>query len=244
MVGWCSPVRKPSAGSPGRASTPPTPADLDFRVACGLVSPVPSENRPIQTPALCTPANARVHVSPLANLRRESLIVPPSGALNRLCRGSGVTVYKMERSPTPCGIPRSPWVIKKADVSPLIAHELRRVERTLEHESRLLSQISHPNIVGFRAAQVRTPQPRARRSPLNALLNTPNRPHHRADIPLPFLLRQRNPDGQLCLALEACDCSLYSLIQDRQFARIEMGDHDRGQPLFSPEEIMTVRPTP
>lgn len=65
-----------------------------------------------------------------------------------------MTVYKMERSPDRCGAPRSPWVIKKADISPLIAHELRRVERTLEHESRLLSRISHPNIVGFRAAQV------------------------------------------------------------------------------------------
>ena len=33
------------------------------------------------------------------------------------------------------------------------ARERRRVERTLEHESRLLSQMCHPNIVGFRAFQ-------------------------------------------------------------------------------------------
>lgn len=109
----------------------------------------------------------------------------------------------MERSPTRDGVPRSPWVIKKADISPLIAHELRRVERTLEYESRLLSEISHPNIVGFRAAQ-------------------------------------RAPDGQLILALEACDCSLYSLIQERQFHRIQAGDLGRSRPLFSPNEILTV----
>ena len=31
--------------------------------------------------------------------------------------------------------------------------ERRRVERTLEHESCMLAAMSHPNIVGFRAAQ-------------------------------------------------------------------------------------------
>lgn len=55
------------------------------------------------------------------------------------------------------------------------------MERTLELESRLLSQMVHPNIIGFRAAQ-------------------------------------RLPDGKLCLALEMCECSLYALIQERQFA--------------------------
>jgi hypothetical protein len=151
-----SPPGRPDARtySPSTATTPPTPPDLDVRAACGMMSPVPSENRPIQTPALFTPANACAHLTPPSYLRRESLDVPPSGALVRMCKGSGVTVYKMERSPARCGAPRSPWVIKKADISPLIAHELRRVERTLEHESCLLSRIFHPNIVGFRAAQV------------------------------------------------------------------------------------------
>ena len=79
-----------------------------------------------------------------------------------------MTVYKMERSPTRDGVPRSPWVIKKADISPLIAHELRRVERTLEYESRLLSEISHPNIVGFRAAQVSPASMKIRSSSSNS----------------------------------------------------------------------------
>jgi len=155
------------------------------------------------TPLLFTPANARVHVTPPSNLRRESLVVPSSGALHRIGKGSGVTVYRMMRSPGPSGQPRSPWVIKKADTSPFIPHELRRVEQTLRDESNLLARITHPNIVGFRAAQ-------------------------------------RDPDGQLCLALEACDCSLYSLVQERQFARIQYGEHDRSRPLFSPDEVLSV----
>ena len=52
------------------------------------------------------------------------------------------------------------------------------MERTLEHESCMLANMHHPNIVGFRAAQ-------------------------------------RLSDGHLCLALEHCDLSLYSMIQER-----------------------------
>jgi hypothetical protein len=92
-------------------------------------------------------------------LRRESLLVPPSAALQRICKGSGVTVFRMER-PDAHGALRSPWVIKKADISPRRPRERRRVERTLEHESRILSKLVHPNIIGFRAAQARRP-PRA-----------------------------------------------------------------------------------
>jgi len=55
---------------------------------------------------------------------------------------------------------------------------------------------------------------------------------------------QRAPDGQLCLALEACDCSLYSLIQERQFARIHIGEDDRCSPLFSSDEVLSVSLTP
>ena len=181
------------------------------------------------TPLLFTPANPRVHVTPPSNLRRESLVVPSSGALHRIGKGSGVTVYRMMRSPGPSGQPRSPWVIKKADTSPLIPHELRRVEQTLRDESNLLARITHPNIVGFRAAQVSR-----RHRPSPTALSC--RPHSNPTLPRP----QRDPDGQLCLALEACDCSLYSLVQERQFARIQYGEHDRSRPLFSPDEVLSV----
>lgn len=82
--------------------------------------------------------------------------------------------------------------------------------RSLEHESRMLSRMKHPNVVGFRAAQ-------------------------------------RLPDGQLCLALESCDCSLYNLIQERQmhesFAACESfleGPRRPFHPLFEPDELLKV----
>ena len=127
-------------------------------LARGLLMPVAPNGAYPPTPAsaggpcLCTPADVQGHHTPPAELRRESLLVPPSDRLVRVACGSGVSVYRMDRSPRN-GEPRSPWVLKKANISPLLVRERRRVERTLEHESRMLSQMQHPNIVGFRAAQ-------------------------------------------------------------------------------------------
>lgn len=113
-----------------------------------------------------------------------------------LARGSGVSVYRMNRSPRG-GRARSPWVIKKSDEG-ILARERRRVERALELESRVLSRIEHPHIVGFRAAQ-------------------------------------RLPDGRLGLVLEACECSLYGLIQERQF---ELGCPPR--PFLAAADVLAV----
>ena len=74
-------------------------------------------------PALCTPVEAEEHHTPPPELRRESLIVPPSEKLFRMAQGSGVSVYRMDRSPRE-GRPRSPWVLKKANVSPLLVRAL------------------------------------------------------------------------------------------------------------------------
>ena len=123
--------------------------------------------------ALFTPANPVASFSPPSDVRRESLLVPPSANLLRLAKGSGVSVFRVDRSPVG-GVLRSPWAIKKTDVSPVLMRERRRVERSLLHETTMLSAMQHPHIIGFRAAQ-------------------------------------RAPDGQLCLALELCDGSLYSL---------------------------------
>ena len=78
------------------------------------------------------------------------------------------------------------------------ARERRRVERALELESRVLSRIEHPHIVGFRAAQ-------------------------------------RLPDGRLGLVLEACECSLYGLLQDRHF---ELGCPPR--PFLAAADVLSV----
>ena len=183
--------------TPPSARTPSTPRDGASPVPL-CTSPARPSSFSQMTPALFTPANPSASVTPPSCLRRESLLVPPSAALQRICKGSGVTVYRMDRAPDSAGNPSSPWVIKKVDVEPRLVRERRRVERTLEHESRILSHISHPHIIGFRAAQ-------------------------------------RLPDGQLCLAMESCECSLYNVIQDRQFASC---GHD--QPLFEPSEICKI----
>ena len=70
-------------------------------------------------PELCTPVEVQEHHTPPPELRRESLIVPPSEKMFRMAQGSGVSVYRMDRSPRE-GRPRSPWVLKKANVSPLL----------------------------------------------------------------------------------------------------------------------------
>lgn len=209
-----------SACSPMSVWTPPTPA--------GTHRTPPSRAEPLQTllpsihspnrmliglahgTPLMTPANAASTVTPPSCLRRDSLVVPSSIALQKLCKGSGVTVYRMDRTPER-GLPRSPWVLKKSNVSPMLARERRRVERCLEHESRMLSQMRHPNVVGFRAAQ-------------------------------------RLPDGQLCIALESCDCSLYNLIQERQmhhsFSNCDSFERSTAtpHPLFEAREVLEVQP--
>ena len=115
------------------------------------MTPLPSAMS-VGGPALYTPVEYEEHHTPPADLRRASLVVPPSECMVRMAQGSGVSVFRMDRSPRE-GRPRSPWVLKKANVSPLMVRERRRVERTLEHESLMLAAMDHPNIVGFRAAQ-------------------------------------------------------------------------------------------
>lgn len=146
--------------------------------------------------ALFTPANPVASFSPPSDVRRESLLVPPSANLLRLAKGSGVSVFRVDRSPVG-GVLRSPWAIKKTDVSPVLMRERRRVERSLLHETTMLSAMQHPHIIGFRAAQ-------------------------------------RAPDGQLCLALELCDGSLYSLLHERQHLSTSETSH------FAPAEIFAV----
>lgn len=101
--------------APNGACYPPTPAS-----ACSV--------------ALCTPADAREHHTPPPELRRESLVVPASDRLVRVACGSGVSVYRMDRSPRG-GEPRSPWVLKKANVSPLLVRPAAHLHPTKSSSS-------------------------------------------------------------------------------------------------------------
>lgn len=131
--------KSPTICSPMSVSwTPPTPSGTQ-RTPPSRPEPLQTLLSPIHSPTqflaelasgtpLMTPANASSTVTPPSCLRRDSLVVPSSVSLQKLCKGSGVTVYRMDRTPER-GMPRSPWVLKKSDISPMLARERRRVER-------------------------------------------------------------------------------------------------------------------
>ena len=83
-------------------------------------------------PALCTPIEVDHRHTPPPELRRESMNVPPSARMIRLAHGSGVSVYRMDRSPK-MGRPRSPWVLKKANVSPFMVRPTTRPPHATTH---------------------------------------------------------------------------------------------------------------
>ena len=164
--------------SPG-ALTPPTPsrkgiASSSSRCASdkpsrGLLLPLQGPNgttpvAPHCAPAMCTPVDVDEHHTPPLELRRESLNVPPSGCMMRLAQGSGVSVYRMDRSPRD-GKPRSPWVLKKANVSPILVRSTRWLKAHniwYEHTFSLI----HPHRIAICPQGARTPScgayPRAR----------------------------------------------------------------------------------
>ncbi|XP_014240332.1 lymphokine-activated killer T-cell-originated protein kinase homolog isoform X2 [Cimex lectularius] len=71
--------------------------------------------------------------------------VPPTPFLKKIGYGTGVGVYRMDRSPR-TGNTRSPWALKK--VNPKIRANVRH---RLKKEADLLQTLNHPNIIGFRA---------------------------------------------------------------------------------------------
>ncbi|GLV41910.1 uncharacterized protein CBL_00372 [Carabus blaptoides fortunei] len=88
---------------------------------------------------------ANSYCTPTKNMK-EVLNIPPSPFLKRLGYGTGVTVYKFDRSPR-ANVVRSPWAVKvinRKGKNTLYGKRLR-------DEADLLSKMSHPNIVGFRA---------------------------------------------------------------------------------------------
>ena len=141
------------AGSP-MMTTPPTPSGMydglyspeakhhqrhlpssSVRLPLSLVPQTPAGMAGCsQSPALCTPANYNCAGSctPPSELRRKSLVVPVSERLVKVAKGSGVSVYRLDRSPRE-GRPRSPWVIKKTDISPIL---VRPASRTAPAASR------------------------------------------------------------------------------------------------------------
>ncbi|KAL8184953.1 UNVERIFIED_CONTAM: hypothetical protein K2H54_033296 [Gekko kuhli] len=74
--------------------------------------------------------------------------IPASPFMQKLGYGTGVNVYLMKRSPK--GISHSPWAVKK--INPKIDSSQRNTyQKRLNEEAKILKDLQHPNIVGYRA---------------------------------------------------------------------------------------------
>ncbi|XP_017067379.1 lymphokine-activated killer T-cell-originated protein kinase [Drosophila eugracilis] len=74
--------------------------------------------------------------------------VPPSPMLKTLGHGTGVSVYRLDRSPRHGQI-RSPWAVKRITQRMRVRKDMIFNERIV-HEADILRKLKHPNIVGFR----------------------------------------------------------------------------------------------
>ncbi|XP_066468103.1 lymphokine-activated killer T-cell-originated protein kinase [Tiliqua scincoides] len=74
--------------------------------------------------------------------------IPASPFMQRLGYGTGINVYLMKRSPK--GISRSPWAVKK--INRQCDSKYRQIyQKRLNEEAKILKNLQHPNIVGYRA---------------------------------------------------------------------------------------------
>ncbi|XP_023570398.1 lymphokine-activated killer T-cell-originated protein kinase [Octodon degus] len=74
--------------------------------------------------------------------------IPASPFMQKLGYGTGVNVYLMKRSPR--GLSHSPWAVKK--INPICNDHYRSIyQKRLTDEAKILKNLHHPNIVGYRA---------------------------------------------------------------------------------------------
>uniref|UniRef100_A0A8D0H0J2 PDZ binding kinase n=1 Tax=Sphenodon punctatus TaxID=8508 RepID=A0A8D0H0J2_SPHPU len=77
-----------------------------------------------------------------------SIAIPASPFMQKLGYGTGVNVYLMKRSPR--GLSRSPWAVKK--INPKCDNLQQSIyQDRLKGEAKILRNLQHPNIVGYRA---------------------------------------------------------------------------------------------
>ncbi|EDW05527.1 lymphokine-activated killer T-cell-originated protein kinase [Drosophila mojavensis] len=74
--------------------------------------------------------------------------IPPSPMLKTLGHGTGVSVYRLDRSPK-LGRIRSPWAVKRITQRTRAKKDTLFNDRII-HEAAILRKLNHPNIVGFR----------------------------------------------------------------------------------------------
>ncbi|XP_068928030.1 lymphokine-activated killer T-cell-originated protein kinase [Petaurus breviceps papuanus] len=81
-------------------------------------------------------------------LTPSSIAIPASPFMQKLGYGTGVNVYLMKRSPK--GLSHSPWAVKKI-ASKCNDHFQSIYQKRLTDEAKILKNLQHPNIVGYRA---------------------------------------------------------------------------------------------
>ncbi|KAM9382253.1 lymphokine-activated killer T-cell-originated protein kinase [Phaethornis superciliosus] len=74
--------------------------------------------------------------------------IPASPFMQKLGYGTGVNVYLMRRSPR--GLSHSPWAVKKIN-SKCTSSQQSIYQQRLNEEAKILKDLQHPNIVGYRA---------------------------------------------------------------------------------------------
>ncbi|EDV46518.1 lymphokine-activated killer T-cell-originated protein kinase [Drosophila erecta] len=86
----------------------------------------------------------------MENIQNSStpINVPPSPMLKTLGHGTGIRVYRLDRSPR-LGEIRSPWAVKRITQNMRVKKDTLFNERIV-HEADILRKLKHPNIVGFR----------------------------------------------------------------------------------------------
>ncbi|KAM6323548.1 lymphokine-activated killer T-cell-originated protein kinase [Aegotheles albertisi] len=77
-----------------------------------------------------------------------SVTIPASPFMQKLGYGTGVNVYLMKRSLR--GLSRSPWAVKKIN-SKCNSSQQSIYQQRLNKEAKILKNLQHPNIVGYRA---------------------------------------------------------------------------------------------
>ncbi|NXX40260.1 TOPK kinase, partial [Tricholaema leucomelas] len=77
-----------------------------------------------------------------------SVTIPASPFMQKLGYGTGVNVYLMKRSPR--GLSHSPWAVKKINAK-CNSRQQSIYQQRLNEEAKILKNLQHPNIVGYRA---------------------------------------------------------------------------------------------
>ncbi|XKL67853.1 hypothetical protein PGB90_003344 [Kerria lacca] len=89
-----------------------------------------------------------------SNKKDKSVVIPATPDLKRLGYGTGVGVFRLDRSPFN-GNFSSPWAVKKK-LHAQSEWNTFFVDERLSKEADILKSLDHPNIIGFRA-MVQTP---------------------------------------------------------------------------------------